>query len=119
MVAIIKAEDGVSQAGNPVIKLRGEVRESLDGAISFEDGQGPLIFENLVFVQSAAWKIDQFRCAIGEDPEEGEEITLEADDLLGVVVPCALKQAKNQKGDDTMEVEYFITESGDVKDGPF
>lgn len=121
MVAIVKAEDAISKAGNPMIKLRGEVRESIDGKIQFEDGQGPLIFENLTFTESAAWKIDQFRYAIGEDPEEGEEVTLDADDLLGVLVPCALKQGKNNKGDDTMELEYYITEAGDgdASKGPF
>ena len=109
-VAIIKSEDATSAAGNPLIKLRGEVRSSLDGKQKFGDGEGPLVFESLVFIASCAWKLDQFRSAIGEIPEEGVEASIEADDLLGVVVPCFLKQGKTNQGGDCMDIAYFITE---------
>lgn len=112
-VAIIRSEDATSSKGNPMIKLRGEVRASLDGKQKFEDGEGPIVFENLVFMPSAAWKLDQFRDAIGETPVAGEEISIEADDLLGVVVPCFLKQGRTNQGGDCMDVAYYITEEVD------
>jgi hypothetical protein len=44
--------------------------------------EGPLIYDNLVFVEKAYWKIDQFRQATGETLVPGEQVTFNADDCL-------------------------------------
>lgn len=112
-VTITKSNETNSQAGNQMIKLQGEVTESLDGTIKFDDNQGPLVFENLVFTESAAWKIDQYLAARGIKPEEGEEVTIEADDQIGVVVPCYLVEGVTSKGKPCMEISYFIAPDSD------
>ena len=45
---------------------------------------GPEISEHLTFTPKAAWKIDQVRQALGQAVVPGEEVTIEAEDFVGM-----------------------------------
>ena len=74
---VVSAVEKLSQAGNPMIKLICKV-------ILANGDKGPEIHEHLTFTPKAAWKIDQFRAACGQAVVPGEEVTIEAEDLVGV-----------------------------------
>ena len=74
---VVSAVEKLSQAGNPMIKLICKV-------ILPNGDKGPEIHEHLTFTPKAAWKIDQFRAACGQAVVPGEEMTIEAEDLVGV-----------------------------------
>jgi hypothetical protein len=76
-VEIVSAMEKLSKAGNPMIKLICKV-------ILANGDKGPEIHEHLTFTPKAAWKIDQFRAACGQAVVPGEEVTIEAEDLVGV-----------------------------------
>jgi hypothetical protein len=60
-----------SKQGNPMIE------------IWLRLPQGALAIDQLVFVQSCAWTIDQFRISIGEIIVPDEEVDIQPADLLG------------------------------------
>lgn len=62
-----------SSKGNPMIELQLLVEH---------DGAKVRIFDNLVFVEAAFWKIDAFRVSTGEKLVEGQKVTFEAEDCL-------------------------------------
>jgi len=72
---IEEAKEAVSKAGNDMIKIRVRLFKP-DGT------PGPLVWEHLVFVDSAAWKIDQVRASLGFKVVEGEDVEVNPDDLL-------------------------------------
>jgi hypothetical protein len=74
---VVSAVEKLSQAGNQMIKLICKV-------ILANGDKGPEIHEHLTFTPKAAWKIDQFRAACGQAVVPGEEVTIEAEDLVGV-----------------------------------
>ncbi len=74
---VVSAVEKLSQAGNPMIKVICKV-------ILPNGDKGPEIHEHLTFTPKAAWKIDQFRAACGQAVVPGEEVTIEAEDLVGV-----------------------------------
>lgn len=74
---VVSAVEKLSQAGNPMIKVICKV-------ILANGEKGPEIHEHLTFTPKAAWKIDQFRAACGQAVVPGEEVTIEAEDLVGV-----------------------------------
>jgi hypothetical protein len=74
---VVSAVEKLSQAGNPMIKVICKV-------ILANGDKGPEIHEHLTFTPKAAWKIDQFRAACGQAVVPGEEVTIEAEDLVGV-----------------------------------
>jgi hypothetical protein len=76
-VEITKGIEKNSQAGNPMIKLTCRVKLS-DGT------DGPEIAEHLTFTAKAAWKIDQVRQALGQAVVPGEDVSIEAEDFVGM-----------------------------------
>jgi len=70
-VEIIDAIETVSKTGHEMIELK------------LRTSSGSYLYDFLVFIPNAFWKIDSFRAATGEvvSPEEDVEIT--ADDLIG------------------------------------
>lgn len=107
-LAITSAEETTSSKGNGMIKMKLEVTGPKEGE-PFAEGTGPVTFENLVFTPNAFWKIDQFRAAIGEEVVEGEEVDIEADELVGAVLLADLVKATTSKGKDCMEIAAFLT----------
>ncbi len=76
-VEITNGVEKISQAGNPMIKLTCRVK--------LPDGtNGPEISEHLTFTAKAAWKIDQVRQALGQAVVPGEDLTIEAEDFVGM-----------------------------------
>jgi len=59
--------------GNPMIELQ---------LLIEHDGAKVRVFDNLVFVESAFWKIDAFRVATGEKLVEGQKVNFEAEDCI-------------------------------------
>jgi hypothetical protein len=76
-VEITNGVEKTSQAGNSMIKLTCRVKMP-DGT------NGPEINEHLTFTAKAAWKIDQVRQALGQAVVPGEEVTIEAEDFVGM-----------------------------------
>lgn len=76
-VEVIKAVEKTSNAGNPMIKLDVQV-------LLGKDVQGPTVWDHLVFVPKASWKIDQFLASTGRAVIDGEEVNIEADGLVGL-----------------------------------
>ena len=53
--------------------------------VKLPDGtNGPEISEHLTFTAKAAWKIDQVRQALGQAVVPGEDLTIEAEDFVGM-----------------------------------
>jgi hypothetical protein len=71
-IEIINAEESISKKGNPMIELKLRIQPS-----------GTICFDNLVFAETAFWKIDTFRLATGEVITPDEEVDIEPDDLIG------------------------------------
>jgi hypothetical protein len=71
-VEVINAEETTSQKGSEMIELKLRVQPS-----------GAVLFDHLVFTESAFWKIDAFRAATGENVAANEEVEIRADDLVG------------------------------------
>ncbi len=70
-VEVIDAIETVSKTGHEMIELK------------LKTSAGSYLYDFLVFIPNAFWKIDSFRAATGEEvmPEDDVEIT--ADDLIG------------------------------------
>jgi hypothetical protein len=68
------AREKESQAGNPMIELQLRL---FNGS-----NKGPLIYDNLVFVEKAYWKLDHFRQATGEKLIPGQKVVFNADDCI-------------------------------------
>ena len=77
-VEIKNAVEKTSQNGNAMIKLICKV-------LLKDNVEGPEVWDHLVFTAKASWKIDQFLASIGKAVVPGEEVTIEADDLVGTV----------------------------------
>ena len=106
-IAVVGAEEKTAKSGNPIIELKHEILGPVNGP-DFDEDKRPKVYDNLVFVASASWKIDQFRAAIGEEVVEGQEVDIEADALLGATLTAHIGLGKNQKGDDRNEIVSYI-----------
>lgn len=82
---VMNSEEKTSKSGNEMIELRLEISGD-----DIEEGKGPIVYDNLVFTENSAWRIDQFRSALGEDIVEGAEVEVEPDDLLDARVSVTL-----------------------------
>jgi len=100
--AVIAAADKVSSGGNDMIELKLEIIGP-----DIEEGHGAIVYENLVFTDSAFFKIDQFRASVGEEIREGEEINIESADLVGLSGRCALA-VETFKGKTRNRVNKFL-----------
>lgn len=111
-LAVVSAIEKTASTGNPMIELKHEIIGPVGGD-DFPEGRRPWVFDNLVFTPNAAWKIDQFRSAIGETVVEGEEVEIIADDLLGAVLTARIVVGKNQRtGKDRNEIGAYIIQDG-------
>lgn len=69
---VVNAEETFSQKGHEMIELKLRVQPS-----------GATLFDHLVFMETAFWKIDTFRAATGENVGADQEVEIRADDLIG------------------------------------
>jgi len=92
-VEILSAENAISSKGNDMIKARCR--------ILLEDGApGPTVTEYLVFTEKAAFKIDEFRKAMGQTVTPGESVTLEPEDIIGKILTAEIGEEPGSKNPD-------------------
>ena len=70
-VEVIDAIETVSKTGHEMIELK------------LKTLLGSYLYDFLVFIPNAFWKIDSFRAATGETVSPEEEVEIIADDLIG------------------------------------
>ena len=70
-IEIIDAVETLSKSGHEMIELK------------LKTSAGSYLYDFLVFIPNAYWKIDSFRAATGEAVTPDEETEITADDLVG------------------------------------
>lgn len=70
-VEILDALETTSRNGHEMIELK------------LRTSEGSYLYDFLVFIPSAFWKIDAFRAATGEEVTPDEDVEITADDLIG------------------------------------
>ena len=70
-VEVIDANETVSKTGHEMIELK------------LKTSAGSYLYDFLVFIPNAYWKIDSFRAATGEVVTPEDEVEIIADDLIG------------------------------------
>jgi|SRR6516165_4188803 hypothetical protein len=65
------AREKVSSKGNAMIELQLLIGEN-----------GPIVFDNLVFLENSTWKVDDFRRSTGETFPSGQIVSFEAEDCV-------------------------------------
>jgi len=82
-VEIVKSVEKISQMGNQMIKL--------DVAVILEDGvKGPTMWVHLTFVDKCLSIINEALLSVGRAVIPGEDITVEAEDLIGEKGVCVI-----------------------------
>ena len=70
-VEVIDAVESFSRSGHEMIELK------------LRTSAGSYLYDFLVFIPSAFWKIDSFRAATGEAVTPEDDVEIVADDLIG------------------------------------
>lgn len=70
-VDVVDAVETTSKNGHEMIELK------------LKTSEGSYLYDFLVFIPSAFWKIDAFRAATGEAVTPDEDVELTSDDLIG------------------------------------
>ena len=107
---VANATDKTSQNGNAMIKLVCK--------ILMPDGSaGPEVWDHLVFTAKAAWKIDQFLASIGRATVPGEDVEVDAIDLIGATGVALIGEEPGQTNPDHKfnTIERWIF--GDEREG--
>jgi hypothetical protein len=99
---IMSASDSVSKAGNEVIELK------LEAAMP-DGSKGPIIYENLVFSEKVFWKIQEFLTSIGNKIEEGQDVEVDSEDLIGRTCEAVLF-VEEYNGNERMKVKRWLPE---------
>ena len=90
---VASAADKTSQNGNAMIKLVCKILMP-DGSV------GPEVWDHLVFTAKAAWKIDQFLASIGSATIPGEDVDVDAIDLIGATGVALIGEEPGQTNPD-------------------
>lgn len=108
VLTIEKATEKVSKSGNPMIEIQ-------YGA----EGRSEKIFEFLVFADAdwSAEKLTSFQRARGIVVNEGDEIEIEADDLVGQDIEAKVKIQKDKTGayPDKSVIAFYYDKTKDIK----
>ena len=70
-VEIIDAIETISKGGHEMIELK------------LKTSSGSYLYDFLVFIPTAFWKIDSFRAATGEDVKPDQDVEITADHVIG------------------------------------
>ena len=70
-VEVVDAIETISKGGHEMIELK------------LKTSAGSYLYDFLVFIPSAFWKIDAFRAATGESVTPEQDVEIVADDLIG------------------------------------
>ena len=97
---IVDAEEKISKSsGNEMIELEWEL-----------DQPAPHIWDYLTFSAKMAWKIDTFLKSIGKQPKKGEEVKINAEDLVGLRAFIHLEIEDDNRGSKRNRVIKYITD---------
>lgn len=127
LLAIIGAEEKTSGAGNEMIECKCEVIGSQAEGVEIADGEGAIVYDYLVFSEETAWKIDDFRRALGETIVVDEEVEIRPEDIEGksfeahLIIETYKGKKKNKIGDyiDPNAEEVQASSVVDSDDEPF
>ena len=98
-VEIVDAIETISKSGHEMIELK------------LKTSAGSYLYDFLVFIPSAYWKIDSFRAATGEEVTPDEETEITADDVIGRTGKARLS-VEEYNGKKRNKVAAWLTESG-------
>ena len=70
-VEVIDAIETISKGGHDMIELK------------LKTSAGSYLYDFLVFIPTAFWKIDSFRAATGEDVKPDQDVEISADHVIG------------------------------------
>ena len=70
-VEVVDAVESISKGGHEMIELK------------LRTSAGSYLYDFLVFIPNAFWKIDSFRAATGEEVTPEDDVEITADDLIG------------------------------------
>lgn len=100
---VVNAEEKVSSKGNDMIEI---TLRALD-----KNGEeyGCRVFDYL----TANWKLDSFLDAANMFPGEGQELEINADELIGKELTAQLAIEKDNKGNDRNKVAAYIREQAE------
>jgi len=70
-VEVIDAIETISKGGHDMIELK------------LKTSAGSYLYDFLVFIPTAFWKIDSFRAATGEDVKPDQDVEISADQVIG------------------------------------
>ena len=86
------------------------------------DDNGAHVFDNLVFTDKSAWKIDTFLKSTGHAPEaKGEEINLDVETMIGwrAWLNIGLEDDRLNEGQKHNKILQYITNKGAAPEKPF
>ena len=97
-VEVVDAIETTSRNGHEMIELK------------LRTVEGSYLYDFLVFIPSAFWKIDAFRAATGEDVTPDEDVEITADDLIGRIGTARLS-LEEYNGRQRNKVVSWLTEN--------
>ena len=103
-VEIVDAVETTSKNGHEMIELK------------LKTSEGSYLYDFLVFIPSAFWKIDAFRAATGEAVTPDEDVELTSDDLIGRTGSARLA-VEEYNGRKRNKVAAWLTGSDNKKGG--
>lgn len=98
---VVDAVQKRSKSGNDMIEVAARA--------VMEDGTlGRKLYEHLVFTEKAFWKVDLFLAATGLHPGEGNDVELDAQDLIGKRFRAVVGVEPDSKGKDQNVIDYYV-----------
>lgn len=94
---VVDAEETISKNNSEMIELKMKV-----------PGRGNHVWDNLVFVAKAFWKIDQFLAAIGTEIKPGAEVDVQPSKLIGKRGIFVVGVEQTTAGNDRNRVERYV-----------
>jgi hypothetical protein len=105
---VLSAEEKMSQAGNEMIELKLDVFEK-----GYNQENQSIVYDNLVFTEKAAWKIDSFLKSTERHPGQDCDCNLIAEEMTGWAGRCRIRHEKDQNGNLRNKVDAYLWEESD------
>lgn len=104
-IEVIDAIETVSRTGHDMIELK------------LRTSAGSYLYDFLVFIPNAFWKIDSFRAATGETVTPEDDVEITADDLIGRTGTARLV-VEEYKGKKRNKVAAWLTPKPGAQPSP-